>query len=665
MHKVLITAQRLMAASALILFSTEGSSAKVILPDMLSSNMVLQQKAQTRLWGKAAVNKTVMIITSWNKKKYSAKADANGDWKIKISTPVAGGPYTIDLSDGELLTLNNILIGEVWMCSGQSNMEMPLAGWGKVNNYEQEVANANYPEIRLLQVKRIPSSFPLTEANVTDGGWQPCSPQSVPDFSSVAYFFARKIYQEKHIPIGLINSTWGGTVAEAWTGGESLKTMSDFATATTKIEHLPHDPALQRQQFQQQSAKFDSIRISKDAGYKNGKPYFTRPDIDVSDWKIMNLPTYWEVAGLPDFDGIVWFRKKITIPQTWVGHDITLNLGTINDDDVTFFNGTEVGKTNGWSKVRTYAIPAALVKEGDNTIVVRVNDGNGSGGIYGKPEGMFAAYAAEKIDLSGQWVYKVGVSKSELPEGPTPIDGPNRTTVLYNAMINPFTQIAIKGVIWYQGETNSDRAYQYRTLFPLLITDWRKRWGIGDFPFYFVQLANWTPSKITPAESAWAELREAQLKTLALPNTGMAVTVDVGDEKNIHYKNKQEVGRRLALVALAKSYGDTTEYSGPLFKAAQVEANQVRISFSHGNGLKAANGDLKGFAIAGNDKKYYWATAKIENNQVVVSAPEVPQPLFVRYAWDTNPVCNLYNASGLPASPFRTDDFPAITFGKR
>jgi len=664
MNKVLFTAQRLMAASALILFST-AVSAKVVLPDMLSSNMVLQQNTQTQLWGKATANKMVVITTSWNKKKYSAKTDANGNWKAKIATPVAGGPYTIDLNDGETTTLNNILIGEVWICSGQSNMEMPLAGWGKVNNYEQEVANANYPDIRLLQVKRIPSSFPLTEANVTAGGWQPCSPQSVPEFSSVAYFFARKIYQEKHVPIGLINSTWGGTVAEAWTGGQSLKTMPDFVSATARIEGLPHDAAEQRKQFQQQSATYDSIRISKDAGYKNGKPYFTLPDIDVNDWKTMTLPTYWEVAGLPDFDGIVWFRKKITIPQGWVGHDIVLNIGTVNDDDITFFNGTEVGKTNGWSKVRAYTIPAALVKEGENTIVVRVNDGNGSGGIYGKPEAMFASYGTEKINLSGQWVYKVGVSKADLPESPTQIDGPNRTTVLYNSMINPFTQIAIKGVIWYQGETNSDRAYQYRTLFPLLIKDWRKTWGIGDFPFYFVQLANWTPSKPLPSESTWAELREAQLNTLALPNTGMAITVDLGDEKNIHYKNKQEVGRRLALVALAKSYGDTTEYSGPLYKSAQVEANQIRLSFSHANGLKALNGDLRGFAIAGSDKKYYWATAKIENNQVIVSTPEVPQPLFVRYAWDNNPVCNLYNSAGLPASPFRTDDFQEITFTKK
>jgi sialate O-acetylesterase len=541
---------------------------------------------------------------------------------------------------------------------------MPLAGWGKINNYEKEIAEADYPQIRLLHVKLVANSFPLTEAKVYTGSWAPCSPQSVPEFSAVAYFYARQVYQATHIPIGLIDATWGGTVAEAWTSGKSLKTMPDFAAEVAKIEALPHDPVIMRKQFLDATAIVDSIRILKDAGYKNGNPAFAQADQDVSDWKEMTLPTYWEVAGLPNFDGVVWFRKKITVPAGWVGHDITLNLGTVNDDDLTFFNGTVVGKTSGWNKARTYTIPSVLVKQGDNILTVRVKDNDGSGGIYGKPETIYLTYNSERVELSGKWNYKIGVSKTELPAGPTPIDGPNRASVLYNAMIAPFTQIAIKGVIWYQGETNSDRAYQYRTLFPLLITDWRKQWGLGDFPFYFVQLANFTDSKSTPAESAWAELREAQFKTLSLPNTGMAVAIDIGEAKTIHPKNKQEVGRRLSLIALAKTYGDTAEYSGPVFKAAKVKGDHIRISFIHANGLKAAGDELKGFAVAGNDKKYYWASAKIEGNEVLVTCPEVSEPLTVRYGWDTNPVCNLYNGAGLPASPFRTDDWPGITYKK-
>jgi sialate O-acetylesterase len=659
------TIKKISCILVLVLFAHTASIGKVVLPEMFASNMVLQQKTQTQLWGKAGASKMVTIITSWNKKSYKVKADVNGDWKVKIATPGFGGPYTIDFNDGELLTLDNILIGEVWLCSGQSNMEFPVVGWGKVNNYEKEVAEADYPQIRLLHVKLVASALPLNEAGVYTGSWASCSPQSIPEFSAVAYFYARKIYQERHIPIGLIDATWGGTVAEAWTSTMALKTMPDFVAAVAKIEALPVDPAIMRKQFQEATARIDSIRMAKDAGYKNGQPVFAAVGFEATDWKEMNLPTYWETAGLTNFDGIVWFRKKINIPATWVGHDITFNLGTVNDDDLTFFNGTEVGKTSGWNKVRTYTIPAALIKEGENVIAVRVKDNDGSGGIYGKPEGLNISYAGEKIDLAGIWSYKIGLSKTELPDGPTPIDGPNRASVLYNAMINPFIKVAIKGVIWYQGESNSARAWQYRTLFPLMITDWRKKWGIGDFPFYFVQLANFTDSKANPTESDWAELREAQLKTLALPNTGMAVAVDIGDAKTIHPKNKQEVGLRLALISLAKTYGDTVEYSGPLFKDAEVEGNRIRLSFTHAKGLNAANGELKGFAIAGSDKKYHWATATIEGNEVLVSCPDVPNPLTVRYAWDTNPVCNLYNSASLPASPFRTDDWPLTTLAKK
>lgn len=456
-------------------------SAKVVLPGIFTDNMVLQQQTDAPIWGKASPGKKVTIQTSWDQQTYQAIAESDSTWKIQVKTPKAGGPYEITISDGKKLKLQNVLIGEVWICSGQSNMEMPLAGWGKVLNYEQEIAAANYPQIRLLHVEKATAVQPKNEIGETRGGWQACSPETVAEFSSVAYFFGRDLNKHLNVPIGLISTSWGGTIAEAWTSGESLEQMPDFVKAV----------------------------------------------------------------------------QTITEPVT--------------------------------------------EKEAKN---------------------------------------------------------PNRPTVLYNAMLKPIIPYAIQGAIWYQGESNADRAYQYRELFPLMIRDWRKQWK-KDFPFYFVQLANYMERKVEPQESNWAELREAQLQTLFLENTGMAVTIDIGEAKDIHPKNKQEVGSRLALAARAQTYGEAIPYSGPVYESYQIEGDQIRIRFSHtSNGLKSkGDAQLQGFAIAGPDHRFYWANAVIEGNEVVVSSPEVKFPVAVRYAWSDNPLCNLYNGADLPASPFRTDDW--------
>lgn len=651
--------------SAIACLLATAAQATITLPSVFSDNMVLQQKTEAAIWGKTTGDRPVMLLTSWNKKKYSVLPDMYGRWKINVSTPAFGGPYTISMTDGEELTLKNVMIGEVWVCSGQSNMEMPLAGWGKINDYEKEIAAADYPDIRLLQVVQTTANKPQEEVAVANGGWQPCSPATVAGFSSTAYFFAREIYKHKKIPIGLIHTSWGGTIAEAWTSATTLKTMPDFKDAVTKVEATPE---LTGAQLQKQVDAWQAGLRDKDAGFVQGRYLWTDTGVSDAGWRFMGLPSLWEKQGLPDFDGIVWFRKKINIPASWAGKDITLNLAMIDDDDITWFNGEKIGETVGYNKPRKYTIPGSKVRAGESVIAVRIFDGQGGGGIYGEPKELFMTSAnGERQSLAGEWSYRPGLNLKDIGPSPASQGGPNRPSVLYNAMIQPFIQFAIRGAIWYQGEANADRAVQYRELFPALITDWRTKWGIGNFPFYFVQLANFMPAEAQPGPSAWAELRDAQAKTLSLPNTGMATIIDIGNADDIHPKNKQEVGRRLALIALAKTYGEKLVYSGPVFQSQKIEGNTIRLTFKP-NGILKAGGDkpLTGFAIAGADQVFHWATATIKGDEVLVSSPDVPNPLAVRYAWANNPAgANLYNDQGLPASPFRTDDWTLSTAGRK
>ena len=639
-------------------------AANVILPSVFSDNMVLQQKTDAPIWGNAKAGKTVIVITSWDNNKYTTTAAADGSWSVKVKNPTAGfTPYTISISDGKTLKLNNILIGDVWICSGQSNMEMPLAGWGKVKNYEQEIADANYPAIRLLHVSKVTSDVPLDNAKLEKGGWTPCSPVSIPNFSSVAYFFGRDLLKHVNIPIGLINIAWGGTLAEAWTSKEALLTMPDFQTAIPVPSIL--STAEQEKIYKAGMEEWLQKLSVADRGCKGTKAIWTAPDFADTDWKNMNLPGAWEENGLRNLDGIVWFRKTVNIPATLEGKDLKISLGEIDDNDITYFNGEQIGATNGYNLSRVYTIPAKLVKAGTAVITVKVVDNGGGGGLYGEAKSLFISGVEEqKISLAGDWKYKVGVDLKELPAPPQNNFGnPNRPTVLFNAMIHPLIPYAMRGVIWYQGEANVEKAYQYRELFPLLISDWRKQWK-NVFSFYYVQLANFMKTDETPQESVWAELREAQLQTLNLANTGMAVTIDLGEAKDIHPKNKQDVGLRLALLARANTYGENVVFTGPTYSAYKIEGNKIRITFTQtANGLKTTeNLPLKGFVVAGLDHQFHWADASIEGNDVIVSSPEVAFPVAVRYAWGNNPVCNLYNGAGLPASPFRTDDWPGLTF---
>lgn len=647
-------------AGMALLVSMQAAMANVSLSSIFTDNMVLQQQSDVPLWGKADAGEKIKVSTSWNDQAYETAAGADGKWMLKVNTPAAGfTPYEISINGKNAIVLKNILIGEVWVCSGQSNMEMPLAGWGKVLNYEKEIAEANYPSIRLLRVANTSANQPQQEAKLEGAGWVECSPATIPEFSSIAYFFARDLLKNRNFPVGLIDTNWGGTVAEAWTSASLLKLMPDFADEVRKIGSTSEEEAIKI--FQEEFAAWDRKVKEADKGYADGKALWASAGFDDTGWKSMKLPALWE-DQLPGFDGIVWFRKTVELPNAMRGKELTLSLAMIDDNERTFCNGEAIGSTDGYDKQRVYQIPGTLTKNGRLQLAVRVLDTGGGGGIYGEESKLFLARGKEKISLAGDWKFSVSADLKSVPRVPlNPEGNPNRPSVLYNAMINPLVPFTIRGAIWYQGESNAGRAVQYRDLFPLMISDWRKQWG-EEFDFYFVQLASFMAREDEPAESAWAELREAQTMTLHLDHTGMAVTTDIGDAIDIHPKNKQEVGRRLALIARAKSYNEKIGYSGPLYRNYQVEGDEIRLCFDFGEALNSSDGKaLRGFAIAGPDRKFYWAEAVIDGDEIVVSSPKVSHPLAVRYGWANNPDCNLTNQTGLPASPFRTDQWKGVT----
>jgi len=654
MHK------RLLLTVALTMFSVNALHAQIKLPPMFSDNMVLQQMIKIPVWGTAPSGSKITVQLRQQLK--TTKANAEGKWRVNLDAMPAGGPFQLSVLGKDTITFNNVMIGEVWLCSGQSNMEMPMASnWAKVDNFEAEVAAANYPNLRLFVVPRAKSTRPKTE--VKSSGWKICAPHSVKDFSATAYFFGRHLQEKLRVPVGLIQSAWGGTVVEAWTSGASLKKLPDFAGFVRTLETSRLDSIFDAANYEGKLAAWHRAIEDKDASAQ-GPRLWSSPEYDDFAWSSMSLPQKWEAAGLPSFDGLLWYRKTLELPEAFAGQPLHLQLGPIDDYDWTYFNGVPIGATSRYNLPRHYQVPGELVHAGKNVIAIRVLDTGGDGGLYGKREDVkLVQDSTTAIALAGEWRYKIGFMLRDLPSPPYSPDSPNRPTVLYNAMIAPFVPYAIRGAIWYQGESNAGRAYQYRELFPLLIKDWRARWQQGDFPFLFVQLANYRAVNAEPVEDDWAELREAQSQTLSLPNTGMAVTIDIGDANDIHPGNKQKVGNRLALNARRLVYNENVVHSGPKYKSMKIEGNRIRLFFEHAEeGLMSKNGEaLKGFAIAGADRKFVWAKAAIEGNAVVVSNENVPQPVAVRYAWSINPECNLHNKPGLPASPFRTDNWPEMT----
>jgi len=655
----------------LILTVTLSASGEVRVPALIGDNMVLQQGNKARIWGWATPKERVTVEIAGT--KTVAVTDDSGRWQTMIGPLKAGGPFTLNITASNALSFKNVLVGEVWVCSGQSNMEWPLIN---TNNGADTVAQANFPEIRLFTVQKSTSSSPLDDVK---GHWVVTTPDQAGQFSAVGYFFGRELHQKLKVPVGLIHTSWGGTPAEAWTSHDALASLPDLKPILDRYEDGLKALPQRQEEFRRRLADWTQKNLYTDEGNKGEALGYADPRTNTSDWASMNLPQFVETAGLK-MDGAIWFRKEIDLPTSWAGKALELNLAAIDDEDVTYFNGTRVGSINSetpnsYMVQRRYTVPGELVKAGRNVIAVRVFDSAGEGGFGpGKMSiGPVAGNNGDSISLAGPWSYKVELQlppKSpdwgSRPEAPGPTNQ-NSPSVLYNAMLAPLVPMTIRGAIWYQGESNAGRAYQYRTLFPLMIRNWRSSWNEGTFPFYFVQLANWQAVKPDPGESEWAELREAQTMTLREPQTGMAVIIDIGDAKDIHPRNKADVGHRLALWALANTYNQKVEYSGPLFSSFKIEGDKIRVKFTHtAGGLKTADGGpVKGFAIAGEEHKFVWAEARIEGDEIVVSSSSITKPMAVRYAWADNPVCNLYNKLDLPASPFRTDDWPGVTINRK
>lgn len=650
---------------------TSSARAEVHVPAIIGDNMVLQADMKVRLWGNASPGERLTV--SFDSKSAQTTADQQGHWQTFIGPFKAGGPFELTIRGGNTLTFKNVLVGEVWICSGQSNMEWPLIN---AKDGAKAVAEANYPQIHLFTVEKTTSA---TLRDDVKGRWVVTTPESVGQFSAVGYFFGREIYERLKIPVGLIHTSWGGTPAEAWTSYDALASTPELKPITDRYQESLKSLPQRQQDYERALAQWEKKNIYADPGNKGKALGYADPSLKEADWQKMNLPQYFETAGL-NIDGAVWFRKAMELPEGWGGKDLVLNLTAIDDYDTTYFNGTRVGgigkeTPDSYGIPRHYTVPGSLVRAGRSVIAVRVFDSGGNGGFAGAGEMSLAPPGVkenERINLAGAWDYRVELGLEpkrpdwgSRPQAPGP-NNQNSPSVLFNAMIAPLTPYAIRGAIWYQGESNADRAYQYRTLFPVMIRDWRRAWAEGDFPFYYVQLANWQPVKAEPDESEWAELREAQTMTLREPGTGMAVIIDVGDANDIHPRDKLDVGHRLAVWALADTYHQKVEASGPLFASYSVAGEKVVVHFKHGAGLHTADGGPpKGFAIAGADRKFYWADARIDGNTIVVSNQNVPKPVSVRYAWADNPITNLYNGANLPASPFRIDDWKGVTAERR
>jgi len=657
---------------ALLLTSCQNGPSNLQLPSLIGDNMVLQQSSDSKIWGKAEPGHKITVIPDWTS-AVSAKSGDDGKWSVLIPTPVAGGPYTITVEGKDTsIVINNVLIGEVWFCSGQSNMEMPLAGWPPVDTImhsARTIAAAAIPEIRLFNVQRKVSGVPLEECT---GKWLVCSPETVKPFSATAFFFGKKINEELKVPVGLIESAWGGTPSESWTSAETLRNAGEF---TKEIDEMSASgPQMADYQSWLDEHKQTEIKPADDDQWKKldfGDMLLAMPGYNDSSWPEMTLPAKFENT-IGEFDGAVWFRKEVEIPRRMAGKDLILSLGPIDDMDCTFFNGETVGATETagfWQINRDYLIPGGLVAEGVNTISVRVLDTQGGGGIWGAPGSMKLSVKESSsitFSIEGDWKYMpvaelIGNKfyifdfvKNEFKEKQRPKSlGPYSPSVLYNAMLNPVVNYRIKGAIWYQGETNVGRADQYAKIFPLMINNWREAWGIKDFPFYFVQIAPWIYAGLDSTNSVL--LREAQAKSLSVLKTGMVVTLDIATVMNIHPPFKLEVGERLANLALSNDYGFAKPSVGPVYKSMIRDGNTIKLQFDNtGSGLTSKNEFIPEFEIAGRDGKFIKAVAKIVNNEVWVSSPSAGDPVNVRYCWRNGAVGTLLNLEGLPASQFMT-----------
>jgi sialate O-acetylesterase len=635
--------------------AADPSSLPFVSP-IFGDNMVLQRGKPNPIWGWSIPGQEIRVVIAGHTNRTVTGSD--GRWQVPIQPPAPGGPYTLRIEGPQSVELREVLVGDVWLCGGQSNMELPLA---RTRNGADEINAAHHPELRFFKVRSHPAYAP---AAAPQGQWKICSPQTVSEdggFSAVAYYFGRRVQEATHVPIGLIQDCLGGTTAEAWTGPQTLRGLKDFDAALAEVERL-------KGQGRPEYGNYIMHWYDEyDVGLKSNT--WAAVDLDDAHWKTVTIPGSFQELGVADVPSVCWFRKELTLPDPLPPGKATLQLGVIEKMDTTYLNGRWVGASAWVENPRVYALPPGILKPGTNLMTVRVFKLKPDGGFMSKPEGLRLVLGdGTAIPLAGEW--KGALSVDARPPHPLPRgfeNWPVMPSVLYQGMIEPLAPLAITGALWYQGEANAERAFQYRTLLPAMIGDWRKLFGQGDFPFYIVSLPAFMHHQEQPAESSWAELREAQAWTARnVRNAGLAVAIDAGDPDDIHPKDKKIVGERLALCALAQQYGEKIPYQGPTFKSLERLPGALKLRFDHTDGGLVVKGDKPAeFAVAGKDHQWRWADAKIEGDTIVVSSAQVPEPEAARYAWQSCPVATLYNGAGLPAVPFRTDNWPGITQPKK
>jgi len=620
---------------------------------IFADNMVLQRGKTNAIWGWSEPGDHVQVQIG--DQAASAVAGADRRWQVTIQPPPAGGPYTIKITGHETVELHNVLVGDVWLCGGQSNMGLPLQ---MTRNGTEDVKTANYPEIRFFSVQ----GHPVYRHNdAIAGSWKAVSPETAGMLSAVGFYFARKVQNEIHVPIGLVVDALGGTPAESWTSAEALRPLHDFDIPLAELERLASEGAPEYGNYVMHW--YDRY----DVGLKGN---WAAPDLDDSSWTPVELPGGFKELGVPEKPALAWFRREIVLPDKLPAGMPLLFLGSIERMDTVYINGKSVGGSAWVENPRVYPLFGAVLKPGKNVIAIRVLKTKPDGGFLGKPEVLHLLLGDKtSIPLAGKWKGKLSLDAR--PPQPLPIayeNWPVMPAVLYEGMLKPIAPLAITGALWYQGEQNSPRGFQYRRILPVMIADWRKLFGQGDFPFYIVSLPAFKPRSATPVSGdEWTETRESQALTAAsVPNSCLAVTIDTGDADNIHAKDKQPVGERLALCALANQYRKKVVASGPTLKSVDRRHGEIRLHFAHTDGGLVVKGTkLEEFAIAGEDRKWYWADARIKGKTILVSSPSVPNPKEVRYAWQSNPTATLFNGAGLPAGPFRTDTWPGMTDSHR
>ena len=631
----------------LLCTSTSMIHAQIRLPRLISNGMVLQRDIPLKIWGWASAGEKVTLQIENEKTTYISQTSADGDWSITLPERKAGGPFRMTITGKNQIVIDDILFGDIWLCSGQSNMEQPMSARLKYK-YANEVATANNNQIRHFLVPD-KADFKTARTDLESGSWKSVTPGNIVEFTAVGYFFAKELYARYKIPIGLINAALGGSPAEAWISEGSLKQFPPYFDEMQKWKSEDLIKETETRDRSATTAWINELNQSDKGMLHQWKSLSFNDD----DWKTVTIPE-WPGTEKPSSAGVHWFRKEIHVPASMTGMPAKIELGRMTDADSVFINGRFAGSTTYQYPARRYELDSSFLQPGKNAIVIRLVS-NSRNAAFGPAKPYELTTLTDTIILAGEWKYKQGASANQNYPATTGIR--NKPGGLHNAMIAPLTKYAIKGVIWYQGETNSNYPGNYQALMKSLINDWRTKWNIH-FPFLFVQLPNYMEAKEQPQEkSNWAELREQQLKTLEVANTGMVTAIDLGTWNDLHPENKHDVGYRLSLLARKLTYGEKNLVaSGPIFRSMKCDGNKLIIQFTNtGAGLIVKDGkELGHFAIAGADGKYKWARAIIRNNKVIAWHDEIPEPMSIRYAWADNPEgANLYNKEGLPASPFQ------------